>query len=103
MEPGEGPGWDLSPPAKQAFYNENAHGQPAKSRAASAQADAEKNKKKETWDWRHSPGFKSCLYHLLHIWSWASHFTEPQISPLKRDIIILFWKGLLISVIIRDK
>lgn len=54
MEPGEGPGWDLSPPAKQAFYNENAHGQPAKSRAASAQADAEKNKKKETWDWRHN-------------------------------------------------
>lgn len=47
MEPGEGPGWDLSPPAKQAFYNENAHGQPAKSRAASAQADAEKKKQEK--------------------------------------------------------
>lgn len=59
MESGEGPGWDLSPPAKQALYSENAHGQPAKSRAASAQPDAEKtnkqtNKKKKTWDWCHS-------------------------------------------------
>lgn len=53
MEPGEGPGWDLSPPAKQAFYNENAHGQPAKSRAASAQADAEKKKTRKR---RHGTG-----------------------------------------------
>lgn len=82
MEPGEGPGWDLSLLHSWPFTVKTPMHRVQRAELPQLR-QMQKNQEKGEMDLAaqpQSPGFKSALYHLLYIWSWASCFSF--LSPI---------------------